>query len=105
MRFSTFCFACWLLLLSVNAQAQKLTFSSPNQKISVALHSEQGADLGSWYLKVFYTDSGRTTEAVSRIDLGLSRADQDFSKELRFLKAAKPRLITEQYTAIHGKRS
>lgn len=105
MRSINFYFACCLLACSVAAQAQKLTFNSPNQKISVALHSDQGADQGSWYLKVFFTDSGRTTEAVSRIDLGLSRADQDFAKELRFLKAAKPKPITEQYTAVHGKRS
>jgi hypothetical protein len=37
--------------------------------------------------------------------LGLSRSDQDFSKELKFLKAGKPLLVTEQYSALHGKRS
>jgi alpha-glucosidase len=37
--------------------------------------------------------------------LGLSRSDQDFSKELKFLKAGKTLLVTEQYSALHGKRS
>jgi alpha-glucosidase len=36
---------------------------------------------------------------------GLSRSDQDFSKNLKFIKAGKPLLITEQYTALHGKRA
>ena len=47
----------------------------------------------------------KSTEAIPRIDLGLSRSDQDFSKELKFLKAGKPLLINEQYTALHGKKS
>jgi hypothetical protein len=89
----------------MKVQAQKLIVNAPNQKISVALYNQEGADVGSWYLKVKYTDSGRTTEAISRIDLGLSRADQDFAKELRFIKSAKPKLISEQYTAVHGKRA
>jgi len=42
---------------------------------------------------------------IPRIDLGLSRSDQDFLNELKFLKAGKPALVNEQYTAIHGKRS
>ena len=85
--------------------AQKATVQSPNQKISVALHNQQGTDAGNWFLKLTYADSGLTTEAISRIDLGLSRADQDFSNELHFLKVGKPVVVNEQYTAIHGKKS
>jgi alpha-glucosidase len=85
--------------------AQKLTVQSPNQKISVALFSKQTSDVGEWYIKASYNNNGKTAEAIPRIDLGLSRSDQDFSKDLKFLKAGKQLLITEEYTALHGKKS
>jgi alpha-glucosidase len=85
--------------------SQKLAVQSPNQKISLALFSAQNTDVGQWYLKASYNDSGRTSEAIPRIDLGLLRSDQDFSKDLKFLKAGKSLLINEQYTALHGKKS
>ena len=84
--------------------AQKVTVQSPNQKISVALFPA-GANEGEWYLKVSYSNNGKVSEAIPHIDLGLSRADQDFSKELKFIKAGKPVLVNEQYTALHGKKS
>ncbi|MEQ1798396.1 MAG: glycoside hydrolase family 97 catalytic domain-containing protein [Lacibacter sp.] len=89
----------------VSAMSQKLTVVSPNQKISVTLFSRQNAEMGEWYLKASYTNNGKISEAIPRIELGLSRSDQDFSKELKLLKATKPLLINEQYTAIHGKKS
>jgi alpha-glucosidase len=85
--------------------AQQLTVQSPNQKVSVALFSTQNGNVGEWFIKASYTASGKTSEPIPRIDLGLSRSDQDFSKELRFVKAGKPLLIHEQYTALHGKKS
>ena len=95
-----------LFLFSVlSTFAQKLTVQSPNQKINVALFSEQNTDAGEWYIKASYNNNGKVSEAIPRIDLGLSRSDQDFSKELKFLKASKPLLINEEYTVLHGKKS
>lgn len=105
MRCAIICFALNLIALIKVSEAQKLTLSSPNRKIEVALFNQQGGGQGNWYLKVNYADSGRVTEALSRIDLGLSRADQDFSGELRFLKASQPGVINEKYTALHGKKA
>jgi len=85
--------------------AQKVTVQSPNQKISIVLFSEQNTDAGEWYVKASYNNNGKVSEAIPRIDLGLSRSDQDFSRELKFLKAGKPILINEEYTALHGKKS
>ena len=85
--------------------AQKLTVQSPGGKISVALYSAQNTDLGEWYIKASYSNNGKISEVVPHIDLGLSRSDQDFKKELKFLKAGKPVLIEERYTASHGKKS
>jgi hypothetical protein len=85
--------------------AQKLSLQSPDSKIVIALHCVQSSDRGEWYLKASYRSNGKISEAIPRIDLGLSRSDQAFSKELKFLKATKPLLINERYTAIHGKKS
>jgi alpha-glucosidase len=93
------------VLCTFFAGAQKISILAPNQKISVALYSHQNAEAGAWYLKAFYSNNGTVAEAIPRIDLGLSRNDQDFSMALKFLKASKPVVIKEQYTALHGKRS
>ena len=89
----------------ISARSQKLAVLSPNQKVMVTLFGQQNADPGEWYLKVAYNNNRNITEAISEIALGLSRSDQDFSNKLKFIKASKPFLIHEQYTALHGKRS
>ena len=93
------------ILFAGSAFSQKLVVQSPNQKIRVSLFNQQNQDAGEWYLNVEYTNSGKTAEVIPRIGLGLSRNDQDFSKELKFVKAGKPLVVTDQYTALHGKRS
>src|SRR5690606_16397940 len=85
------------------AFSQKLTLISPNQKMKVDLLTAQNADAGEWYLKVSYISGGKASEVIPRIDLGLTRSDQDFSN-LIFLKAAKPTAVNENYEALHGKR-
>lgn len=82
-----------------------MVVQSPNQKISVELFNTHNNDIGEWYIKASYNNNGKITEAIPRIDVGLLRSDQDFSKELRFLKTGKPVLINEEYRALHGKRS
>lgn len=84
---------------------QKVVVQSPNQKNSAAVFCQQNGDVGEWYIKASYTNNGKISEAIPRIDLGLLRSDQDFSKGLKFLKAGKPILINERYTALHGKKS
>jgi len=92
-------------LFSLSLFSQNVTVISPNQKVNVELYSQQNTDLGEWYLKIKNNRAGESVEAISQISLGLSRSDQDFFSELKFLKAGKTTLINEQYTAIHGKRS
>ncbi|MBV5283679.1 MAG: glycoside hydrolase family 97 catalytic domain-containing protein [Paludibacter sp.] len=94
-----------ILLCSLTAFSQKITVVSPNKKINVGLYNTKNGDNGEWYLKVSYMNGGKVSEAIPQISLGLSRADQDFSKELKFLKVSKPLLLNEQYKALHGKRS
>ncbi|MEO8110917.1 MAG: glycoside hydrolase family 97 catalytic domain-containing protein [Ginsengibacter sp.] len=84
---------------------QKVVVQSPNQKINAAVFCQQNTDVGEWYLKTAYKVNGKTSDAIPRIDLGLSRSDQDFSKDLKFIKAGKPLLINEEYTSVHGKKT
>lgn len=93
-----------ILLCSLTAFSQKITVVSPNKKINVGIYNTKNGDNGEWYLKVSYMNGGKVSEAIPQISLGLSRADQDFSKELNYLKAGKNILIAENYTAVHGKR-
>ena len=94
-----------ILLSSLSTFSQKITVSSPNKKINVGLYNTKNGDSGEWYLKVSYTNNAKVSEAIPQITLGLSRADQDFSRELKFLKVSNPLLLNEQYKALHGKRS
>ncbi|TDH23544.1 glycoside hydrolase family 97 protein [Segetibacter sp. 3557_3] len=88
-----------------SAVAQKVTIKSPNQKITASLFCRQNAMIGEWYLRADYTNNEQTSEVIPQIDLGLSRSDQVFTNELKFLRTSKPVLINEQYTALHGKKS
>jgi len=90
---------------ATSVRGQKVTVQSPNQKITIALFNPQNAATGDWALKVSYGTNGKVSEAIPQIDLGITRSDQDFSKDLKFLKAGKQTSINENYTALHGKKS
>ncbi len=94
-----------LIMAAIPAFSQKATIQSPNKKISVGVFSNQNENTGNWYMQVNYSDNDKTSEVIPMINLGISRSDQDFSNELKFIKAGKPLLINEQYTMLHGKRS
>jgi alpha-glucosidase len=94
-----------LIIITISVFPRQIEVISPNEKINIVLFSQQNSDPGKWYLKVTYTDHGKTCAVIPQIKLGLLRSDQDFSGNLKFLKADKPRLVQEQYTALHGKRS
>ncbi|MDA3930957.1 MAG: glycoside hydrolase family 97 catalytic domain-containing protein [Prolixibacteraceae bacterium] len=93
------------LMVSLSVFSQKETLVSPNQKINVVLYNLQNEKAGEWFLKVNYNNNGDVCEALPQINLGLLRSDQNFSTNLKFLKAGKPIVINEQYSALHGKRS
>lgn len=94
-----------IFLSTVAAFSQKTTIESPNSKLKIELFNTQNAAVGDWYLKVNYSADDTGIEAIPKISLGLSRSDQDFSKELKFIKAAKPLLINEKYNVLTGKKS
>jgi alpha-glucosidase len=76
----------FILFITSIAIAQKVYLESPNKKINIALFNQQGGDLGKWYLKVNYTQNSNNSVVIPQIALGLSRSDQNFSDELKFIK-------------------
>jgi len=89
------------ILFFTTTFSQNVVVKSPNLKIKVELINTAG----DWSLKATYLKDGKESEVIPLIGLGLSRSDQDFKKELKFLKADKQQTIKDQYTAIHGKRA
>ncbi|RVT74878.1 glycoside hydrolase family 97 protein [Flavobacterium sufflavum] len=87
-----------------HAWSQQIVLLSPNKKIVAALHAMDAKNNGEWYLKVSYQTDKNTSEILPKVNLGLSRSDQDFSKELLFLKATKPKLVKEHYELPFGKK-
>ncbi len=98
-------FAVFFFLSAVPAFSQKVSVVSPNNRITADLVNRQNADSGDWFLKVSYNDKNTTSAVIPEIVLGLTRSDQDFSRDLKFLKAGKQVLISERYNLLHGKRS
>ena len=96
-------FLALFLCICQLSYAQKLKIQSPNKKITISLNSIEKDTQRQWYLKADYNNGGKTTEAVPQINLGLKRSDQEFSKGLKFLKQSKLKLITDKYSALHGK--
>ena len=84
---------------------QKASVVSPNKKVNVSLHNNQGQDIGSWYLKANYASNNKASEVIPKINIGVSRSDQDFLQNLKLVKVGKPTLINEKYSSLHGKRS
>lgn len=87
------------------ALSQPTTIVSPNQKITLSLINTANGDMGEWFLKVSYSDKDNSAEVIPQITLGIVRSDQEFAKELRLIRAGKPLLINESYSAVHGKRA
>nr|WP_294923751.1 glycoside hydrolase family 97 protein [uncultured Flavobacterium sp.] len=94
--------AFFVLLSFCHSWSQQLQLKSPDKKIETTLQSDHH---GEWYLKIYYQPDKNKFEMISKISLGLSRSDQDFLKELHFLKTSKPKIINEHYELPFGKKS
>ncbi len=97
--------AAFILMLTSFTSAQKVVVDSPNKKINIALYNKEKDDSGNWFLKINYNESNNNCEVIPQVNLGLSRSDQDFSNELKFIKVSKPQIINEKYNTLHGKRA
>jgi alpha-glucosidase len=94
-----------IILLNVYSYlvvAQKVTLHSPNNKITASLYEEINDK--EWYLQVGYNSESSSTLVIPKIALGIARSDQDFQKELTYIKTSKVVGITENYTMPYGKK-
>jgi alpha-glucosidase len=96
---------CFAMFSFFNVWSQQIVLQSPNKKIMMALQSMNADNKGEWYLKVSYQADNKAAEILPKVNLGLSRSDQDFSKELLFLKTSKTKMIKEHYELPFGKKS
>jgi hypothetical protein len=103
ITFNTKLIVLFLFTLS-SGYSQKLNVVSPNEKIEVSLFEDQDREEGTWYLKIGYNGERTVSEVIPRIDLGIKREDEDFSKNLKFIKAGKKQEIEVNYTTVHGKQ-
>ncbi|GEC71478.1 Glycosyl-hydrolase 97 C-terminal, oligomerisation [Flavobacterium flevense] len=94
----------FIVLSFCQSWSQKIVVQSPNKKNVVALYAMDSNNKGEWYLKISQQTDKNTTEILPKVSLGISRSDQDFSKELLFLKATKPKLVKEHYELPFGKK-
>ncbi len=93
-----------VLVWSTAILAQVASVSSPDKQISVVVNAPKEFVSDTWFLQVNYNNNG-TTPIIPVMNLGLMRNDQDFSKDLQFIKTGKARLISSNYSTLHGKRS
>lgn len=95
----------FVLLSFCYSWSQQIQLQSPNKKNAMSLHAMHNENQGKWYLKIYDQTSNNLSEIISKVSLGLSRSDQDFSDELRFLKVSNPRIIKEHYELPFGKKA
>ncbi|MHC0442560.1 glycoside hydrolase family 97 catalytic domain-containing protein [Flavobacterium sp. 3-210] len=95
----------FIFLVFSQVWSQNILLKSPNNKIVAAMQAVGSNVKGEWYLKVSHKTDAHTMNIISKINLGLSRSDQDFSKELRFLKVSKQKGIKVHYELPFGKKS
>lgn len=94
MRETKFFFLCILVFLFCTAQAQHYTVASPNKKIIVT------CDPAQLLYSIQYM--GQTVLADSK--LGVVREDEDFSQNLKFVRASAPVTVNDYYTLLTAKK-
>ncbi|HOX81808.1 MAG TPA: glycoside hydrolase family 97 catalytic domain-containing protein [Chryseolinea sp.] len=68
--------------------------SSPDKNIKVICNAEQA----------LYSISYKGEVVLEKSKLGLIRDDEDFSKDLKFVKASSPTIVKDTYTMINAKK-
>src|SRR5690349_19032005 len=86
-------FWCWCVL--GHAQKADHVITSPDKNINVSVDIAQSS----------YTISYKGVLILRNSKLGLVRADEDFSHNLKLLKISAPVLINENYTIRTAKKS
>jgi alpha-glucosidase len=94
----------FVLFTKSHIWSQYVQLQSPNNKILADLNVDSNTNKGEWHLKISYKADQNSHKELTKVNLGLSRSDQDFSKELVFLRATIPKKITDYYELSFGKK-
>jgi len=78
----------------INAQLSSFTISSPDKNILVTCNTE----------KAVYTVAYKGHSILKDSKLGVIRDDEDFSKELKVIKATAPAIFKDNYTILTAKK-
>ena len=84
----------FFLLSSFVVDAQEII--SPNGKIKVVLNLPAGNSSHECSFKILYKIESSFVEVLGESKLGINRADEQFAKNLRFIKQSKPASIHER---------
>jgi alpha-glucosidase len=76
------------------AQTSVFSLSSPDKSITLVCIAEQGV----------YNVSYRGVPVLKNSKLGLTRDDEDFSKNLRVVRFSSPAVVTDSYRMLTGKK-
>ncbi|MDD5184974.1 MAG: glycoside hydrolase family 97 protein [Paludibacter sp.] len=90
-------------LFTLNAQE----ILSPNKNIKVVLQSKKtfgNLSSGQIFFKILYKNGSKYVEVLPDSPLGLSRADQQFTDNLKLIGESKAVAIHDKYEMICGKR-
>lgn len=75
-----------------------------NIKVSLKVKTSNDTKFGTLFFNVNYVDGIKSTEVITSSQLGISRKDQKFVDNLKFLRVLKEQKVLNEYTLIHGKR-
>ncbi|MFA6581816.1 MAG: glycoside hydrolase family 97 N-terminal domain-containing protein, partial [Paludibacter sp.] len=90
-------------LFTLNAQE----ILSPNKNIKVVLQSKKtfgNLSSGQLFFKILYKNGSKYVEVLPDSPLGLSRADQRFTDNLKLIGETKAVALHDKYEMICGKR-
>lgn len=86
-------------IFSINAQE----ILSPNKKIKVIVTADNNS-FGEVYFKISYKNKAEYIEVLPNSPMGITRNDQQFTNNLKFVNEAKVKEVNQKYEMISGKR-
>lgn len=97
MKTNIILFICSLFLVACNSKKAVTVFESPDKSIQLEFN------LGT-NKTPFYKASYNNKSVIDSSQLGIIREDANFYKDLKIIGISKPKLVSDSYTMLQGKR-